>query len=264
MDDATRNRYDQQWLLDFFSLGVWVHQYTGTALYHEMQRIPFDKTIATDDRPRIQAALRARILGETAASMETLGRFCWAIENRNPNGIATQYINMEHDRAKTFYAELLNCPNRDAENVLEQLRLPLLNDLAKLPFNNDVKEFFEQIANVLPRYASVYVDPLLPSNSSLLTQSYDAIIHGSAVIANAPTLVSPQIIPEDPHSIYIAVHWPLREEEMCNTTMQLVTRSLKQDAVMEDLDIIRTIAVIMTNLCQFLITLLDQGALTYE
>lgn len=264
MDDFAKKHYDRQWLLDFFSLGAWVHQYTGIALYQAAQRIPSDITIAADDRPRIQAALRAKILGEVAGSMETLGRLCWSIQHREPNGIAAEFINMRQDQAVSFYKEILIGPIT-APNLIKKLGLPPLPTLVTLALKDNVEEFLDQLTTALVRYASIYIDPdpTNSTNGSLLRRSYNAIKHGSHVIANAPVLVAPTRISEERHSIYITVRWPKQDEEMSNTTLGMVTRSMKQEDVATDLEVIRTIAVIMTNLCQLLIVLLDRDILTY-
>ena len=264
MDESAMKRYDRQWLLDFFSLGAWAHQYTGVALYQAAQRIPTDNTIAPTDRPRIQAALRAKILGEVAASMETLGRLCWSIEHRAPNGIAAEFINMREDKAVPFYKEVV-IPPITVEGLLKRFNLPPLSTLTTIAVNEDVKEFLEQLSTALVRYASIYIDSdgTNSTNANLLRRSYNAVKHGSHVIANAPVLVEPSKIREDPHSIYIATHWPKRNEEMSEATLGMVTRSMKPKDVLDDLDVIRTIAVIMTNLCQLLIALIDQNMLAY-
>lgn len=262
--------YDRNWLLDFLSLGAWVHQYTATALYHEAQRIPNDKTIAVDDRPRIQAALRAKILVEVAASFDTLGRLCWSIENRGVIGIAAQFINIRKDQATEFYAAVVKLP-ADISCVIKKLGLPSLTTLSNLPLGENVEDFLLQLITRLRDYGNIYIDhkdteqPGHPSHTpSLLRQSYNAIKDGSYVIANAPKLIEPITMDADSHAVYIAIRWPQRGDDITTSSLQLVTRSMKQDVVMEDLERIRTVAVIMSNLCQLLIVLLDRNLLVYE
>ncbi len=272
MEDHEISQYDRQWLHDFFSLGAWAHQYTSAALYQAAQRVPSDPAIAVDDRPRIQAVLRAKILGEVAASIETLGRFCWSVQNRQPDGIAATFINMRRDQAVEFFAAMLR-PVVTGETLLETLHLPDQSTLASLSLNDDPIVFVDQLATRLGRYAAIYVDPNAsnPSqaaatlgNTSLLRQSYNAIKHGSHLIANPPLLLAPSPITVDQHSIYIAVHWPERNETISPSTTRLVTRSLKEAEVKDDLDVIRTIAILLTNLCQLLIQLIDRDLLPKE
>jgi hypothetical protein len=123
-------RLDRQWLLDFYSLGAWVHQYTGTALYHELQSIPADPMVEEDDRRRIQAALRAKIVAEVAASHETLGRFCWAIQHRQKNCMAAEFINMEENTAVTFYT---STGGLTVDALLTQWQLPTKAELVRGP-----------------------------------------------------------------------------------------------------------------------------------
>ncbi len=266
MENYEISRYDRQWLQDFFSLGAWAHQYTSVALYQAAQRVPSDPAIAPDDRPRIQTVLRAKILGEVAASMETLGRFCWSIQRREPDGISAQFINMRRDQAVPFYKEMLT-PPVTAERLLETLRLPQQSTLASLSLTEDPIEFIDQLATGLLRYAAIYVDPGDPSvpessaSRNLLRQSYNAVKHGSHLIANPPMLLAPFPIDVDPHSIYMAVRWPKCNEALSSSTTQMVTRSLRQKEVTEDLNVIRTIAVLVTNLCQLLIHLIDHDLL---
>ena len=124
MDRKMMANLDRQMLLDFYSLGAWVHQYTATALYHEAQSLPTDPNISPDDKPRIQAVLRAKILAEVVASMETLGRFCFAVEHRMHNGFSAAFINESHNVANTFYQDILNLGMLDPDKLVTKLKLP--------------------------------------------------------------------------------------------------------------------------------------------
>lgn len=266
MTDDDLRRLDRQWLLDFFSLGAWVHQYTATALYHQAQKLPTDPTVAVGDGPRIQAALRAKIVAEVAASHETLGRFGWAIEHRHDAGMAAQFVNMREDQAKGFYNGMIPA-ELTPDKLMERWELPRMTELANIAPAAEVNEFLEALATALPRYAAAYLgrdptDPKAPARP-LLTRAYNAIKHGSHVVANPGRLVEPLAGPEDGHVIYILTRWPNRDEELSATTVQMITRSLNQEAMTEDLEILRQQAILVSNLCQLLIAVGDARQLTY-
>ena len=267
MDRNMMIRLDRQMLLDFYSLGAWVHQYTATALYHEAQRIPADAEIAGGDKPRIQAALRAKILAEAVASMETLGRFCFAVEHRIQNGFAAAYVNQSHNVANEFYQDILNLGsiNVNPDTLLTKLELPSLQQLQHLPLEDDVNEFLTLLSDLLGRIAERYIDDdPNPTARRKLTQAYNAIKHGSHVVGNPPVLTAPFHGTFEQQAITIIRQWPIRDQDITSDSLIFVQRSLSQEAVMEDLQIITDIAKALSNLCQMLIVLLDQNLLTYN
>ena len=82
----------RRFLLDFLSTGSSTHRYVAVGLYHELQLIHNATDIDSDEKPRIQTVLRAKIFSEAVASMETVGKLLYAIKSRTPDGIACRYI----------------------------------------------------------------------------------------------------------------------------------------------------------------------------
>ncbi|QSO50906.1 hypothetical protein JZ785_18750 [Alicyclobacillus curvatus] len=259
MDSANILEMDRRFLLDFYSLGVWAHQFTAVALYHEAQRVPSDRSIAVDDKPRVQTVLRAKILSEVAASMETLGRLCFAVGTRGRSGIAAHFVNMRFNRATTFYKSLFT-----SETIEELMKLPNRHKIGKdveLPW---VVEFFETLQQRLPSIAGAYLDQQdAPITGNKLGRAYNAIKHGSHIVNNVQEL-SPVPVDMSLGNVPILTRWPLHSEEISDETMILISRSMSEEAVNEDLAIIKEVCIIMNNLSQILIRMIDKKALAYD
>ena len=250
---------DRKMLLDFHSLGAWVHQYTATALYHEAQQIANDARVSLDDRPRIQMVLRAKIVGEAVASFETLGLFCFAIQNRGRSGIASTFINMRRNRANDFY-KLCISNGATPESLL---RLPDRQGLKLIVSPYQADELFEQLDDLLPNLAEAYLDDNQDQNrKKRLTRAYNAIKHGNHIVNNVVAL-SPLPVHIEKGNVPIVTRWPRFGEEINDETMIFITRSMSQESVTEDLEFTRQVAVLMSNLAQLLILLIDRKSLKY-
>ncbi|WP_088225778.1 hypothetical protein [Desulfosporosinus sp. FKB] len=248
---------DRKMLLDFYSLGAWVHQYTATALYHEAQRIANDTRVALDDRPRIQMVLRVKILVEVVSAMETLGRFCFSIRNREKDGIATCYINMRDNKANEFY----NLYKLGNPILPEILYLPEIKDMEEIVDNGDLQ--LESMNELINRIAVAYLDDQGEDfMNRKLKRTYNAIKHGSHIINNIKELVP---IPADfvIGEVPIVTRWPYRNEAINNKTMIFTTRSMSEEAVLEDLKLIGEISIVLSTLSQLIILLIDKGLLSY-
>ncbi|MCI0184846.1 hypothetical protein [Sulfoacidibacillus ferrooxidans] len=259
MDSPMVESLDRQMLLDFYSLGAWVHQYTATALYHEAQQIPTDKRVSPDDRPRIQMVLRAKIVAEAVSSFETLGRFCFAVRNRGKSGISSRFINMKKNRANDFY-RLCTSNDKSPESLL---RLQDRRELRSIVSPYETDAFFEQLEELLPNLAEAYLDDIEEvSKKRRLTRAYNAIKHGSHIINNIVEL-SPIHVSVEMGYVPIVTRWPKFGEEINDNTMIFITRSMSQESVTEDLEFIRQIAIVLSNLAQLLILLIDRNELEY-
>lgn len=259
MDSSMVENLDRRMLLDFYSLGAWVNQYTATALYHEAQKIPYDKTVPLDDRPRIQMVLRAKIVGEVVSSIETLGRFCFAVRNRGKSGIASHFINMRQNGANDFYKLCMS----QSETPERLLCLTDRRELKVIVSPHEIDGFFEQLDDLLPNLAEAYLDDNHePTAKRRLTRAYNAIKHGNHIINNIVEL-SPLPVSVPKGNVPIVTRWPWYGEEINNDTMIFITRSMSQEAVTEDLEFVRKIAVVLSNLAQLLILLIDRKSLNY-
>ncbi len=259
MDSLTVENLDRRMLLDFFSLGAWVHQYTATALYHEAQKIPSDENVSPDDRPRIQMVLRAKIVGEVVSSFETLGRFCFAVRNRGKSGIASQFINMSRNRAHDFYKLCMS--NDDSPESL--LSIQDRHELKAIVSDYESDAFLENLENLFPILAEAYLDDdHEPTKKRRLTRAYNAIKHGNHIINNIVEL-SPIPVSIEKGYIPIVTRWPHFGEDINSNTMIFITRSMSQESVTEDLEFIRQVAVVLSNLAQLLIRLIDKKSLKY-
>lgn len=253
--------FDRKMLADFHSMGSWAHQYTATALYKQMQAVPNDSDIEAGDKPRIQGVLRAKILGEVAASMETLGRFCWALATRSTGGFSAAFINMSKNRANNFYSQVQALASVDADAVLTILKFPGFADLAPLKPETELRGFLDPLSDLLDRIADAYMDNggSNPTENRKLANTYNAIKHGSHIVANPIMLSDPLTGAFDRQSITVIRRWPELNEDINDTTMVFVQRGLKQQSVTEDVQLTRTIATILSNLCQLSVLLIDNG-----
>lgn len=258
MESANIMEMDRRFLHDFYSLGVWSHQYIAIALYHEAQRVPLDVSITTEDKPRIQMILRAKILSEVTAAMETIGRLCFAVTYRGKSGIAAHFINMRFNRANDFYKSLLT-----STTVEESMKLPdrhTIESDIEFPW---VSDFFKSLQQRLHLIASAYLDQSETRHASnKLGRAYNAIKHGSHIVNNVHLLI-PVPVEMSLGNVPVLTRWPIYPEEADNKTMVLITRSMSEEAVNEDLEIIKDIAVLMNNLIQILIRMIDKKTLVY-
>jgi len=260
LDKVQMILFDRAMILDFYSLGAWLNQYTATALYKAAQQIPMDSTVPPNDKPRIQMALRAKILAEVVAAMETLGRFCYAVQHRSPDGFAANFVDMTTNRANDFYRSI----NMSAMSLIDRLNLPSLDELEKLHLKADIGGFFSALDEMLQLLAPAYDDNDTDhSQRRKLTQTYNAIKHGNHVVNNPEILAHPLSITLSQDPVAIIRRWPKCGDPIDETTMIFVERSMGMDAVKEDLDIVKKIAEALSNLCQLLIVLIDHKQLTY-
>lgn len=258
VDEAMVKTLDRTFLLDFFSLGTWVHKYTALALYHEIQRIPHDVNVLDEDKPRIQMVLRAKILAEVASSMETLGRFAFAVRNRGLSGIASHYTNMREDRANDFYR--LCTEGMTAESLLN---IPDRNIIATECHDHDIPLFLKQIGEMFVAYGDIYLDDTGDYvTAKKLVKTYNGIKHGGHIVNNITTL-PPFPIDVQKGMVPVSVRWPIFGEPINNETMLFVTRSMEQEMVTEDIEYTTRTATVLSNLCQLLILMLDKGILSY-
>lgn len=258
VDEAMVKTLDRNFLLDFFSLGAWAHHYTAMALYHEAQRIPHDASVSDDDKPRIQMVLRAKILGEVAASMETLGRFAFAVRNRGLSGIASLYTNMRENRANDFYR--LCKEGTNAENLLN---LPVRSFIETECDNHEISPFMEQIEEMFVTYSDIYLDDKEDYvTAKKLVKTYNGIKHGSHIVNNITTL-PPFPVEVQMGMVPVSVRWPMFGEPINEETMVFVTRAMGQETVIEDIEYTTRVANALSNLCQLLILMLDKGILSY-
>ena len=192
--------------------------------------------------------------------METLGRFCWALAEKSSSGFSAAYINMSKNRANDFYSQIQSHAHLDADAVLNFLKLPSLSELEPLKTENDAREFLDPLSDLLDRIADAYMDNANPDQrmNRKLANTYNAIKHGSHIVANPVMLLDPLTGAFDQSAITVIRHWPDLNEDITDKTMVFVQRGLSQESVSEDLELTRTIAIILSNLCHLSVLLIDR------
>lgn len=241
---------DRRFLIDFYSLGVAVHEYTAVALYHEAQRLLTDDAISTDDKPRIQMAIRAKIFAEAVASMETVGKLVYAIRNRKSTGIAYRYVQGSEAHSERG----LRLFKKKGTNLLDQLQLPSMR-------NHGILGDLEAMSEAIHRIYTAYLDPdSAGCERKNIVAAYRAIKHGSLVV-NDPRSISIWPCSATTGHVWMITRWPSNTEGLEQLELKEINND--QDAVSGDIDICKQATTLCSNLCQLLICLIDQNALTY-
>jgi hypothetical protein len=244
---------DLRFLLDFYSLGVSVHKYTAVALYHEAQRVPFDSTIDAGNKLRIQSSLRAKIFAEAVASMETSGKWVYAIRNRHGDGIAYRYVNGGEGQAERG----LRLFRRSGTDLLSALRVP--PDLP-LPTYFTPRVLDEMSEHLHRMYLAYLAPDAAGQETKDIVEAYRAIKHGSSLVCD-PRKVSIWSGPFTIGHVWMLARWPRRNEGSAELVMKEI--EMQQHSVTRDVEICRQTETVCSNLCRLIIDLLKARSLPY-
>lgn len=242
---------DRSFLLDLYSLGASVHEYTAVGLYHEAQRLSNDQTINAADKPRIQTALRAKIFAEAVASMETVGKLLHAIRNRAPHGVAFRYVQGSESHSEKGL-RLFKDPGTD---LASQLRLfSAIQD-------SDLQANLDEMSKALHKIYRAYLDPDESGQEHKnIVNAYRAIKHGSLIV-NDPRNLSIWPCNVSTGHAWMITRWPSNSEG--SNQLELKEIDADQSSVNRDIDICKQATLLCSNLCQLVIRLIDQKALHY-
>jgi hypothetical protein len=241
---------DTAFLYDIFSFGWYNRLVSALAMYDQIVRIK-DFSAAYDllvQPNRAQKILRAKLFAEYVALLESFGGLCISLRERHNSSIRETFINVQPFQVAEFYNNILQSKK---DSIAKHLKFPPPEKLKDAAHANELKEIdlvyikssYRNLGLKIKEIAKQYT-----AKKSLLVRNYNKVKHCFPVVEGTNWLMPP--IPEEHVAIYSI------------ESIGYVTMSQK-DAVKE-IENIRTITIIGSELLAMCKCLSDSGLLFYD